>query len=137
MGRILGHKIGLFAEVALSEGTLPVRRVIGMSTSCALDVDAEVVELASKGRGRRNRTRRYGYTLTVECLFDAGDMQRVLARSLKAGTELPWVMAEGMGADVVHYSGSAVVSRYNMTANVNGYATASVTLTGTGELEIY
>jgi hypothetical protein len=137
MSRILGHKIGLFAEVALSEGTLPVRRVIGLSTSCSLDVDAEVVELAAKGRGRRNRTRRYGYTLTVECLFDAGGMQRVLARSLKEGTELPWVMAEGIGAEVAHYSGVAVVSRYNMTAPVNGYATASVTLTGTAELEIY
>ena len=143
MAAILGRKIGVFTPYTEASGTLPVDRLIGMSTSCSLNCSADVVEMAAlSARGKKFRVGRYEYTVQIDCLYDGGGMIKHLTQSFMDRTLLDWTMAGadrlgGVDLSSLRFSGKAYVVNFTETAPVGDYATASVTLKGSGELEIY
>lgn len=106
--------------------------MIGLSTSCNVDLDTEMVECASLASAFRSyRPGKSGGTISIERLFDAGggmpmmylQMQRT---SLKYAVEV----------DGLTISGNAYISSQSAAAPVSGYATHRVTLTCTGEIVV-
>lgn len=133
--RVRGNKIGVFVK----GGDVATSTIVGLSTSCSLDVSADIIEIASSAsRAKANRSGRYGYTLSIDCLLDVeGGMQAHLLRSLLSGDVLDWKMSPvGLPVAGVTFSGRALVSGFSPSASVDGYATARVSMTGTGELEV-
>lgn len=126
MTRILGRNINIGVTIG---GTY---RVIGQSTECSINVDCDMVEMASHGsNAKANKAGRYGYTLSVGMLCGA-DVEADLLTCVITGTPLTW-RCEGAARS---YSGEAYVTNYAMNAPAEGYATANVSLIGNGELEI-
>jgi predicted secreted protein len=140
--RILGKKFGLFFKRAGAYVSL------GNSTGCSLNVNADVVEVASASKSAKAfTTGRYQYDLTVDRLYGGGDMERWLLGMMTQGTALPFIIGGGkvdddgefatnIKAGDICISGEALVVGYSMGAPVEGYVTASVSLQGTGELMI-
>ena len=130
--RILGRKFGL----RMYDGS--TYRVVGAATNCALNVNSDMVELASASSvAKAYAAGRYGYTVTVDMLYDvtgSGDLQTYLLRSQLSGEMLYFMMGDDGGK--VTYSGECYVSSFAATGDVNGYATVSVTMQGTGELSV-
>lgn len=138
--RILGKKMGVFVD---RDGIV---ETVGMSTGCTISVNADMVEVASDGRGRRYVAGRYGYTLQIEKLYGGDSMEAWLVEAMKEGKELDFVVSDGaavggemtpmLATDRMTLVGKALVSGYTMNAPVEGYATASVSMQGTGELSV-
>lgn len=130
--RILGRKFGL----RMYDGS--TYRVVGAATNCALNVNSDMVELASaSAKAKAYAAGRYGYTLSVDMLYDvtgSGDLQTYLLTSQLSGEKLNFVMRDEGGK--VAYSGECYVSAFTATGDVSGYATVSVSMQGTGELTI-
>ena len=126
MGRLLGKNIAIFREVN------GVRMLIGMSTSCSLDMDTEMVECAAMASGYRSyRPGKCGGTISIERLFDAGYGMPLLYMQTRR-TLLKYVVE----VDGHTVSGEAYISHQSAAAPVNGYATHNVTLTCTGEIVV-
>lgn len=126
MGRLLGKNIAIFREVN------GVRRLIGMSTSCSLDMDTEMVECASMASGYRSYLPgKCGGTISIERLFDAGYGMPLLYMQTRR-TLLKYVVE----VDGHTVSGESYISHQSAAAPVSGYATHNVTLTCTGEIAV-
>lgn len=125
MGRLLGKNIALYTEVN------GVRRVVGLSTSCTVDLNTDMVELASlAGTCRNYRPGKSGGTIGVERLLDVSGMSLMYMQVQRM--RLKYVVE----VDGMTLSGDAYISGQSAAAPVQGYATHRVTLTMTGEIGV-
>lgn len=140
--KILGRKICLFDFTSGSP------KPYGAATNCTLDVQGDVTELASlSSRAKAFIPGRYSWTMSVEALYDVAedgsDFQTRLLKAQLEGTKLRMRMAESFDTrpleptrEHIEYEGDVYVTSFSINAGVSGYATASVTMQGTGELII-
>ena len=140
--KILGRKICLF------DFTSGTPKPFGAATNCTLDVQGDVTELASlSSRAKAFIPGKYSWTLNVEALYDVAedgsDFQTRLLRAQLECTKLRMRMAESYNSvpleptgRYIEYEGEVYVTSFSINAGVSGYATASVTMQGTGELII-
>lgn len=138
--KILGRNIGIF--VKSDNEWVP----IGMSTSCSIQISADAIEVAGmSARGRSFIPGRYSYTVQVDKLYDGGEMEEALMQALLYGDTIHFVIANAAvdgGQLIRKYStlnleGEAILTNYTMTAPAAGYATANVSLQGSGDLYVY
>lgn len=137
--KILGRNIGIFTQ----SGTEWVP--IGMSTSCSIQLSADAIEVAGmSARGRSFIPGRYSYTIQVDTLYGGGEMDEALMQALLYGDTIHFVIA-GAYADngelirkysTLQLEGDAILTNYTMTAPSAGYATANVSLQGSGNLYV-
>lgn len=126
MGRLLGKNIAIWREVN------GVRRVIGLSTACNVDLDTEMVEYASLASAFRSyRPGKSGGTISIERLFDAGGGVPMMYLQMQRTPLMYAVEVDGLTI-----SGEAYISSQSAAAPVGGYATHRVTLTCTGEIAV-
>lgn len=126
--RILGKDIVLHVD-----GTM-----IGLSTSCVIDVNLDVAETASAdARAKAFKAGRYSYTLAIDKLYDGqgegSDGNRLLAYQL-SGTVVDFTIAHTTEGD--YMSGQALITNTSINAPAQGYATHRVNMQGTGALTI-
>ena len=134
MARLKGKKL------AVMQYATGVFRPIGLSTSCTIDIDTEMVEMA--GSSSVFRTFRPGrHTVTIQC-------DRMMNDSYMGGDYNPWLNLQLHGTKVPFriatvedgtpygsiWAGEAYVVRESVGAPVDGYATHNVTLQVTGEI---
>lgn len=115
-------------------------KVIGMSTSCTIDLDTEMVEMAGRAAGFREYIAgKHNMTIQCECMVDSQPI---------ASGHVPWMQlqlnrgrvsfavatAEGGTAYGVALEGEGIVSHQSLTGSVDGYATHSITIQCTGEI---
>lgn len=142
--RILGRNIGLF------DLTSGAPKPYGASTGCALEVQGDVIELASLSSNAKSFIPgKYSWMITVDALYDVDKngegFQTTLLRAKLNRTKLRVIIAHASlssgdslepSGDHFACEGDVYVSNFRMGAEVGGYATASVQLQGTGELII-
>jgi hypothetical protein len=137
--KILGRNIGLFVDLLDGNGVSP----IGMSTSCVIDLNRDVAEVASSGSGGRVFVAgRYGYTIQVDRLFGGDALEVQLLELLTSGEPVSFAVgaatiengAQVQGRKGFTLEGEVLVTGYTMTSPVQGYCTANVRLTGTGDI---
>lgn len=132
--RILGRKFALFKG----------NEAIGLSTSCSLDSTADTIEVAGNGRAKAYKLGRYAWTMSVEALLGKNKaMIAALHEAHKTGTPLQMVMGECevvegdlQLTDGVTFSGDVLVTSVKVNAPESGYVSCSVSLQGTGELNM-
>ena len=121
-------------NLALSLGGV----VVGASTGCSLDSAMDVVEVAGGGRAKAFRAGRYSWVAGTEALYDVAvgsDGRSLYERLLVAqmgGLPVDVVLVNSLGL-LVH--GVGLVTSVKLNAPVNGYASVSVSVQGSGELE--
>ena len=112
---------------------------IGLSTSCTIDIDTEMVEMA--GMTSKFRSFKPGrHTVTIQC-------DRMIDTQPIISDHVSWLMLQLQGALVTYqvstvedgspygrgFQGSAYVSHQSLNGSVDGYATHSITLQGSGD----
>lgn len=115
---------------------------IGLSTSCSLDIDTEMVELA--GTSSKFRSVKPGkHTVTLQC-------EALIESHPLVGGHLPWISRQINKAEIVYIfgiaqggvptgnfvQGKAYIAHVSTNGPAEGYATLSITLQGTGEVVI-
>lgn len=129
MARIKGR------EVAIGVKVNGQYKNIGLATSCALNIDADMDEKAMLSSLAKGYLRgRYGYTLDVERLFeglDETDLAFTLLTYTLTGAVLEWRMTVSGGAVL---SGECYVRGYRVNAPAVGHASMGVNMQGTGEI---
>ena len=126
MGKILGKNIAVFRMVG-------ERKVlIGLSTSCSVDLNTDMVELAALASAFRSyKAGRSGGTISVERLFSATDSVPMMYMQVHRIPLKYVVEVEGMTI-----AGEAYISSQSANAPAQGYASHRVTLTCTGEIAV-
>lgn len=140
--RLLGKNIAVFVEES------GVYKPIGLSTSCTLDINTDMVEVASQSARAKSFTPgRYSYTVQIDRLVDVeqgGGTDKLLRYELN-NTPLTIVVGSvtrydsGMALGdfpAMSLMGEAYISHQSLTGSVDGHATHNVSMQGTGELDL-
>lgn len=127
MKKLLGKDVAVYLR---QDGAyIPV----AVSTSCELQLSADMVEVSSafSGRAKKRIAGRYDWQITCQQLVAVGDGTRgLLVSALKSGTPLR-VRFE---ADDTIQEGDALCSSFQASGALGSMATYSVTLMGAGGL---
>lgn len=135
--RIKANKVNVYLSIDGSDMV-----VVGLATSVAVNASREMVEVAGDdAHSRKYVPGRYGYTVQIDGLFSLGD-PKAYAMALTDGSHVRFVISKR--AEVTDlpehrnecFSGEGYVSDYSMTAAVEGYATMSMTIQGSGALGV-
>ena len=135
--RIKANKVNVYLAIGDSD-----MAVVGLATSVAINASREMVEVAGGNAHSRNYVPgRYGYTVQIDGLFSLGD-PKAYACALTEGSRVRFVISKR--AEVTDlpehrnecFSGEGYVSDFSMTAAVEGYATMSMTIQGSGALDV-
>lgn len=107
-------------------------QIVGLSTSCSLDIQTEMIPVAGQSSKFTSVIAgRSSMTIQVDRLIGS-DNPLNLAKMQLERTPLQYVV-DVAGAKI---SGRAYISSQSANAPTEGYATNSVTLTCTGDIEI-
>lgn len=134
MARLRGKNLVVMHDVG------GVYRPIGLSTACTIDIDTEMVEMAS-GSSVFRTFRPGRHNVTIQC-------DRLMNDSYIGGDYNPWLNLQINRTKVAFriatvedgtpyghsWAGEAYVSRQSVSGQVDGYATHNVTLQVTGEI---
>jgi hypothetical protein len=135
--KILGKKLIVELTGAMVGGD--VVTLVGMSTNCSLSVSSDMEEIATTvvNGGRAYLPQRYSYTLQVDKLCSLDDEEKTILLWQLYRTELSYRLIKREGATSTSIlEGKAYVSGYSMNAPVEGFASANISLQGTGRLNI-
>lgn len=142
--RLLGKNIAVF----VNEGGK--YKPIGLSTSCTLDINTDMIEMASSSaRAKAYTPGRYSYTVQIDRLVDVeyskeGDTNKLLRYELNNTPmtivvgEVTLIDGEMVPSDYTQNRvvGEAFISNQSLSGSVAGHATHRVSLQGTGELNL-
>ena len=137
MARIKGNKVGIYI---VDEGS--GAQIVGLSKNVTINIARDTVEVA--GNSSQSKSYRYGrmsYTVEIECLYhyrDSPSYNNLM--KLIHGENLSFKIAilpvsEGFPFREI-FGGEALITNYSFGAPVEGYATVSMTLLGTGDLNV-
>lgn len=111
---------------------------VGEITSFTINQSADVQETSTLGsQYATNEATLLRWTASLEANFDIGDTgQDAIRTGLAAGTSVALEMFLGgtTGAGNASYTGSAVVESADVSNDVAGIVTYSISVTGTGQL---
>jgi predicted secreted protein len=140
--RLLGKNIAVF----VNEGGK--YKPIGLSTSCTIDINTDMIEMASQSaKAKAYMPGRYSYTVQIDRLVDVeqgGGTDKLLRYELN-NTPLTIVVGSvtryGSGMELGDFPamslmGEAYISHQSLTGSVDGHATHNVSMQGTGELDL-
>lgn len=142
--RLLGKNIAVFVEES------GVYKPIGLSTSCTIDINTDMIEMASQSAKAKSFTPgRYGYTVQIDRLVDVeyskeGDTNKLLRYELN-NTLLTIVIGSVTRYDsgmelgdfpAMNLMGEVYISHQSLAGSVDGYATHNVSMQGTGEIDL-
>lgn len=121
-----------------SEGTIKIsgsNTVLGELRSYTLEQTSDTIEDTSLGDSSRTyKAGLKGFSGSASLFFDEADAGQLL---LVVGTEIIIkVFPEGASSGDKFYSGSAIVTGYNISASFDGMVEAETTFTGTGALTL-
>ena len=121
-----------------SEGTIKIsgsNTVLGELRSYTLEQTSDTIEDTSLGdTSRTYKAGLKGFSGSASLFFDEADAGQLL---LVVGTEITIkVFPEGASSGDKYYSGSAIVTGYNISASFDGMVEAETTFTGTGALTL-
>lgn len=135
--RIKANKVNVYLSIDGSDMV-----VVGLATSVAVNASREMVEVAGgDAHSRKYVPGRYGYTVQIDGLYSLGD-PKTYALALVEGIGVRFVVKKRMEVtdDTVQknecFSGEGYVSDFSMSAPVEGYATMSMTIQGSGALGV-
>lgn len=119
-------------NIAVLIGAPGEEKVVGLSTSCSIDLQTDMIEMASLADAFRSYTPgRHSMTIQIDRLVDTYNTLPMLSLQM-ARTRLSYIV-EVEGGTV---SGSAYISSQRAEAPVQGYATHNISLTCTGSVTI-
>lgn len=137
---ILGDDLFLF----VTTGNTP----IAFATSCNVQIDGETIDTSNKmsGRWNSNLAGKNGYTITSDALFTQTEghysFDALMAKMIEGG-KLEWTVgrckdreAFELDTEKAYYSGEAFVTSLSLNAGNNEVANCSITLTGSGAIEL-
>lgn len=144
---VLGDE--LFLYIVSGETATP----IAFATSCAIQVDGETIDTSNKmsGRWNSNLGGKNGYTVTSDALYTQVDGHYSfdslfdLMLSVKPNNLAKWkvgrckdVKAADFDLDTskAYYSGEGYITSLSLNAGNNEVASSSITITGSGAIEI-
>lgn len=127
--RVLGKDVALYVNSVL----------LGLSTSCELNIDCDISEFTSvlSGNAKRNRPGRYGWTVSCEMVEDDSDtaMPSFLSAIQQRATLTVSMEIAPPGATVPQrYYGNVCVQNCRLSGALGSMATYRVTLVGDGPL---
>lgn len=123
--RVLGRNISVFLNTG--DGM----QIVGLSTSCSLDIQTEMIPVAGQSPGFTSVIAgRSSMTIQVDRLISS---ERPLSfAKLQLERTLLQYVVDAAGETI---SGYAYISSQSANAPTEGYATNSITMTCTGEIE--
>lgn len=136
MARLKGRNLALLQEVN------GVYSPIGLSTSCSIDMDTEMVEMAS-GSSIFRSYKPGRHNITIQC-------DRLINYTTTGGDHISWISMQMSRRAItfriatvddgtpygIGLEGMAYVSHQTATGQVEGYATHSITLQVTGQVTV-
>ena len=125
MGKVLGKRIAIFRVI----GSRKV--LVGLATSCDVDLQTDMIEMASLSQFRSYKAGRSGGTISISRLFSSSDSFSFMALQL-AKTPISYVVE----LDDMTISGEAYISSQQANSPSQGYASHSITLTCTGDINV-
>lgn len=114
--------------------------LVGLSTSCEIDVTADMKDVSSllTGRHRSVRPGRYSWQVSCDALVDpANTMTMTLLECLCQGRRLTVTTNIRVGQSEHRVNGQVYVSSWRETAPLGSMVTYSVTLVGSSPLKIF
>lgn len=131
------------------------KKVLAFATSCSLQVDGESIDTANKMacRWTSNLAGKNSYSISADALYTqaTGDYSfDALMAKMVAGGAIDWYIGkaqaeEGVACDArtfaldetaKHYHGKALITSLSLSAGNNEVASCSISLTGSGEIEV-
>lgn len=124
--RIQGKNIAILIGVPGKE------KVVGLSTSCSIDLQTDMIEMASTSDVFREYTPgRHSMSIQIDRLYDTSNTLSMFALQISR-TIIKYVV-DVEGATVM---GEAYISSQKAAGPVDGYATHNISLTCTGEVAV-
>ena len=125
--RVLGRNISVFLESEVGAA-----QIVGLSTSCSLDIQTEMIPVAGQSSTYTSVIAgRTSMTIQVDRLISSVNPLSLVRLQLE---RIPLRYVVDVVGETI--SGFAYISSQSANAPTEGYATNSITLTCTGEIEI-
>lgn len=137
---ILGDDLYLY----VTSGNTP----IAFATSCSVQIDGETIDTSNKmsGRWNSNLAGKNGYTISSDALFTqatgAYSFDSLMEKMVEGG-KLEWTIGQckdrtsfELDTAKPYYTGEGFVTSLSLNAGNNEVANCSITITGSGAIEI-
>lgn len=137
---ILGDDLYLY----LTSGQTP----LAFATSCSVQIDGETIDTSNKmsGRWNSNLAGKNGYTISSDALFTQTEGHfsfDSLMEKMVEGAKIEWAVGKcsdretfALDTAKAYYSGEAFITSLSLNAGNNEVANCSITLTGSGAIEL-
>jgi predicted secreted protein len=123
---------------------------VAFATSCSVQIDGETIDTSNKmsGRWNSNLAGKNGYTISADALYtqETGLYSfDSLMEKMIAGGKLEWVIGKAtdykngnyeLDTTKPYYSGTGFVTSLSLNAGNNEVASSSITITGSGAIEL-